>query len=312
VNSSEKCPICGKRGKRPCPATGGLICPACCGSRRGSKLNCPSECRFFPFGSAGEQLWNEVDRSWFGKAMQYADARLGERTMAEIFSRHLPEGERTEEGVVFASFPTLYEALFVPRDGEAITLVQQWEAEGWAGLNNDEKVLMRYRRDSSVTVIEVQRSLDERSLECVDLFEPGSKPFCVIVTESSLDIPRFTRLLVWVTHFPNFSRVGPIATEVPELIWPIWLDLAQKQALEQEKSRPGLTLKQFLSENIADSTRLISVLLEESKKRMLASLDLHHCLTEFRLLAPMSEVKAILDSKPDFAAAEALVQKGSN
>lgn len=45
---SEKCVYGGKRkGKRECPALGGLICSRCCGEHRGVEINCPPECRYF-------------------------------------------------------------------------------------------------------------------------------------------------------------------------------------------------------------------------------------------------------------------------
>lgn len=42
-----KCGKCGQRkGKRPCPALGGTICPACCGTHRVRDIACPPSCRF--------------------------------------------------------------------------------------------------------------------------------------------------------------------------------------------------------------------------------------------------------------------------
>lgn len=43
-----RCVYCGKdRGKRECPALGGLISPSCCGQNRGIRINCPPDCRYF-------------------------------------------------------------------------------------------------------------------------------------------------------------------------------------------------------------------------------------------------------------------------
>jgi hypothetical protein len=42
-----KCRTCGQRkGKRACPALGRLLCPVCCGQRRGREIACPPSCRF--------------------------------------------------------------------------------------------------------------------------------------------------------------------------------------------------------------------------------------------------------------------------
>ncbi len=43
-----KCVYCGvKKGKRSCPALGGLICSACCGAHRGRTIHCPADCPYF-------------------------------------------------------------------------------------------------------------------------------------------------------------------------------------------------------------------------------------------------------------------------
>jgi len=45
---ANKCVYCGERkGKRECPALGGLICSRCCGEHRGIEINCPPNCRYF-------------------------------------------------------------------------------------------------------------------------------------------------------------------------------------------------------------------------------------------------------------------------
>lgn len=45
---SEKCAYCGtKKGKRECPALGGMICSRCCGEHRGVNISCPPDCRYF-------------------------------------------------------------------------------------------------------------------------------------------------------------------------------------------------------------------------------------------------------------------------
>lgn len=48
-----KCTLCEKRKpKRFCPATRSMICPTCCGEKRGVEINCPSDCKFFVEGRA--------------------------------------------------------------------------------------------------------------------------------------------------------------------------------------------------------------------------------------------------------------------
>ncbi|MFW6071343.1 MAG: hypothetical protein ACOC86_03055 [Candidatus Bipolaricaulota bacterium] len=45
---SETCVYGGKRkGKRECPALGGMICSRCCGEHRAVDISCPPDCRYF-------------------------------------------------------------------------------------------------------------------------------------------------------------------------------------------------------------------------------------------------------------------------
>ncbi|MGH7233323.1 MAG: hypothetical protein ACREJU_18470 [Nitrospiraceae bacterium] len=48
----SKCVYCHQRkGKRPCPALGGLICSQCCGEHRMARIACPSDCIYLESNS---------------------------------------------------------------------------------------------------------------------------------------------------------------------------------------------------------------------------------------------------------------------
>jgi hypothetical protein len=50
------CSYCTQRkGKRPCPALGGLICSPCCGEHRIVRISCPSDCLYLDSGSDYQQ-----------------------------------------------------------------------------------------------------------------------------------------------------------------------------------------------------------------------------------------------------------------
>lgn len=51
------CVYCKQRkGKRACPALGGLICSQCCGEHRIVRVSCPTDCTFLGTGSEYQQL----------------------------------------------------------------------------------------------------------------------------------------------------------------------------------------------------------------------------------------------------------------
>ena len=50
------CAYCTQRkGKRPCPALGGLICSQCCGEHRIVRIGCPADCIYLESGSDYQQ-----------------------------------------------------------------------------------------------------------------------------------------------------------------------------------------------------------------------------------------------------------------
>lgn len=52
----SKCVYCHQRkGKRPCPALGGLICSQCCGEHRMSRIVCPADCIYLESNSDYQQ-----------------------------------------------------------------------------------------------------------------------------------------------------------------------------------------------------------------------------------------------------------------
>lgn len=65
--TTPQCQLCGRRrGERPCPALGVLICSSCCGRHRGRSVACPADCRYL---QASEQHLRarrarELDAAW--------------------------------------------------------------------------------------------------------------------------------------------------------------------------------------------------------------------------------------------------------
>ena len=52
----SSCMYChSRKGKRPCPALGGLICSLCCGEHRMTRISCPSDCVYLDTGSDYQQ-----------------------------------------------------------------------------------------------------------------------------------------------------------------------------------------------------------------------------------------------------------------
>lgn len=290
----------GKYNTRHCPALDGVITPADCGAKRGSKLDCPDDCPFFPFARAGLDLWVKVDNAWTAKALGYVEKQMNLARFQEIVRRQRIPMRSEQLELECAVQNALYAVLFIQRDAAGKTLVQKWESENWAGLNNDEQVMMRCRLRGRPTVIEARRIVDAWFVECVDVLDPAAGPLRVLDRGLAARMVRFSRILTWLIPYPHFSRVSASAIQVPYAVWPEWRATVEQRHQTARETRPDLTLKDFLAEAIVETTMLVGELGDAHRARMLASLDFEHCLTLFRYTCPRADLERVFDAKPDF------------
>jgi hypothetical protein len=309
VNASTNPAAAGSKGQRPCPAIRGFISPADCGEQRGSKLDCPAECPFFPFGSAGgDELWVKTDSAWTKKAIDYVIARVGrpvfERRLKEVT---LPMGSRQRDlhGALYTAVQLF---LFVDRDAAGRTLADRWEAEAWTGLNNDERVMLRCRRTAQLTVVEVQSAVPDLGLRCLDLLEAAAEPFLLLDRGAAQSVVRFTRILTWVVRLPHAARLAATALEVALAIWPAWRSEVERQFEEARQASPELMLKRFLAENPAGAARLIAELNARHRLDLLDAYDLNLCMAVYRLTGGShAQVETVLRGLSDFTPHEVTV-----
>jgi len=296
-------PSGGKYSKRHCPALNGIISPADCGSRRGSALACPADCAFYPFGRAALDHWLKVDSAWSTKSLEYIGRHLSDAQFRDLVQSLTIPMQNSRLELECALQNAVYHALFLRKDPAGTTLVERWEAERWAGLNNDEQVMMRHRRHGRPTVIEVQRVLDPQTVECVDALAPDTPPFQILDRGVATQTVRFSRVFTWLFRYPHFCRVGANAIEIPSTTWPDWRAAIAERYQRARDPRPDLTLPDFLAESIVESAGLITSLSEAYHQQVLANLDFHHCIALYRFSAPQSEIEQVFQSRPDFALA---------
>ncbi len=292
----------GGKSQRPCPATHGFISPADCGARRGSQLDCPADCAFFPFGIAGgDELWVKTDSAWMKKAVDYIVARVTRPVFEKrLKALTLPMGSR-ELDLHCALYHAIQLFLFIDRDAAGRTLADRWEAEAWTGLNNDERVMLRYRRAALPTVVEVQETVPGVGLRSLDLLEPAAEPFVLLDRGASQSVVRFTRILTWLVRLPHAARLAPTAIEVQPTIWSAWRAEVQRQFEEAVKTRPELTLKRFLAEDPVSAARLVGRLNSLHRLEMLDAYDLNQCMAVYRLNgASYQQVETVLRGISDF------------
>jgi hypothetical protein len=63
---ARRCSSCDRRkGKRACPALGGVICPRCCGSKRIVEIRCPPTCRHLQHERYQGERFFDPGHPWF-------------------------------------------------------------------------------------------------------------------------------------------------------------------------------------------------------------------------------------------------------
>lgn len=299
----SKCAVCGGRGRRACPTLDGIVCTTCCGSKRGSKIICAPECSHFPFGPNSYDQWLRIDDSFARKMSKYVADHIGRFDFERIIKENtFDDADRNPDSALSSFGLAVHLILFVRKNSGGNTLADQWEQEGWRGLNNDERVMMRFRRHSFPTVIEVQRVIDSQAFECVDLFEEQPKPFLVYDRNTASRVIRFTRLLTLVCRYPHFWRIGPAGLEIPQDLFPEFAEELRQRAVKEGMVGEPSDVKKYLKHHFAESSKLVTRLSEARFQRMLRSMDTNHCIVEYDLITDRTDIETILLTKPDFQA----------
>ena len=300
MRDDNRSPKPAQKNQRPCPALGGTISPADCGAQRGSKLSCPPICPFLPFGAAAPELWEKVGEAWADKVFAFIHARLGQSRLNQVLRENMVYSTDKSAAEHFTFTHTLLFELFFRPDASGKLLADHWEAGGWRDLNNDERVLMKHRRQSLATVIEIQKIRSDGSLSCVDLFAAEPVPFVLFDPPLAQRAARFTRLLLWLTPFPNFTRVASPGFYLEPDIWPIWRQLVLTRYEAARASQPDLASGQYLAQNLPACANLIAAVRQEWRQRVMANMDLGHQMAVYNLEGKPDEIEALLKNKPDF------------
>lgn len=300
---SAQCCLCGQSGKRACPAKGGLICTTCCGSKRGTQIDCPPDCTSFPFGTKAYDLWLKVDGSWQRKALEYVVSKIGkerlERTARTIFQSWAEE----KEEVFLEALPmAILFHLIMPDEDGTRPLGEQWAADKWIGLNNDECYMMRYRVHALPGILEIQNVLDDTRIECIDLLDRDRAKFIVFDRSTASRANRFDTIVVWLVHYPHFCRVDGSGVHLKRNLMEPFLKEMRKCSKASLKDNSDWAVKRYLASHFGESLEFIAQLGREMHDRILSSLDANHCRAFYKIRGQKEDIVAILESKPDFEA----------
>lgn len=192
------------------------------------------------------------------RSLEYLTKKLGQDEVFRVFRLFpLLEENPSQYSKHMSLANTIFQLLLVRRDNAGKTLAEEWESEGWTGLNNDERVLMSYRRRSRPALLEVQRPLGPRKLECIDLLSPEAKPFTLLASTDVDKISPQMRLVVWLTEYPSGSRISSVGTAIIENVWPKFRSTVDLKIKEAQAAHPDLSVQQWYAEHMCELKPLV-------------------------------------------------------
>lgn len=286
---------------RECPALERVLSPAECGGGRGATIDCPAHCGFYPLGVENESALAELETEWVNRAMR----RLVDRLGTQVFKQRLEEQRlplrSPDLAMEYAILTGLQMELFHRPDAEGRTEAAQWEAEGWAGLNNDLRVMMRHRQQARPKLLEVREVLDERRVRCADLLNPDAASLTLFGSNQTGQNARFGGLLAWVVPYPHYHRNIGIAVQLtPALAARLREEILQGYAAAQQE-RGDLALDDFLVENFRQFCRWALDADQEERAEGMEGVIAYRAL--YALNGPVEEAEQLLAAAEDFSVA---------
>lgn len=265
--------------KRMCPAAGREIVSAECGAGRNTQLACPPACPHNPFSPENYAQALAIEEGLMHKELR--------RLAAELGPAYPVPTERNAQDPDF--FVRSLQARFIDRDVTGKTFAGRWQAAGYAGLTNDERVLFAGQAQMRLALLELHRVETE---QCVgrDLLEPAAAP--LVVRDRSLAgmAVRFLTLLTWAYPLPQYGRLHGMATVVPDCqgLEPEEVVRAVVRHLGGPVEMPALRL--WLQTNFALMHRALGALQEGLRQRTFSQMAVSFHTAVYRLRTPAVEL----------------------
>jgi hypothetical protein len=280
--------------KRHCPAIDGPITPVECGERRVSVYACPESCRYNPFAPANYDQLLRVDDELQRKALDRLFRAMPDR---EAIEQYLQEArkENPQHGLsARINWDTYFQT-----DADGRTLIQAWEQDGFVGLKNDERVVLRARAQLRVALLEVRQIPDLETVEVVDLLAPAQPPFILRDRKLAASAVRFLTLLAWIHPLPHFWVAFGSAIELPdnETYEPLEVVTEIVQHLGGPVDEPGM--RRFLAQNFARFDRALLAVSVTWRRQLFATTDAKLGRAVYELRRPFAECTEVLDQQPE-------------
>ncbi|MEI6715585.1 MAG: hypothetical protein WCO60_17650 [Verrucomicrobiota bacterium] len=201
-----------KKNQRECPVLKKPISSADCGSGRGSLYACPAECPHYPFTPANYTRHGEIEAALVQKTHARAEQVLAGEEQKQWRAVFYSSQKSAIQGI--RTHAELVQLYHLQRDADGLSFTDRWLADPGAGLNNDERVLLRAMGRLRPVLLEVHRFLDGQTTEGVDHLT--GETVRVIDRSLAANIDRYSTLLTWQYSMSHYERLSGTVEEVPE------------------------------------------------------------------------------------------------
>ncbi len=231
----------------------------------------------------------DIDTRVSGKVI----ARFVKEQNAAGMTPSIPGGNDLETNAFFL------DAIFRRPDTQGRTLFQRWKADGFAGLNNDERFFFEAQskiRPAAIEVLDVRPGDECLVLDRLDL----SAPPAVIHDRSLASISvRFSRFLAMTFPMPHYTRLYGAAVEVPEAGVLEAEEVIAAFASHLGGPSGGEPLRDWLNGNLPLMARAFTALSSEFRRIMVESAAVVETITTYRLRCDPEEFASLMDGHDD-------------
>ncbi len=285
---------------RFCPAIGGELRPAECGANRNSRYSCPPDCPHNPVALSNYDQLLALETGLDAKAFQWV--ALQDPIRDASFARRL------EEASAGSPAQGLHAAvmwqLFFKRDDSGLTSSQRWEAAGFPGLVNDERVLFAAKMKMRIVLLEVRQVLDAERTEAADVLTEDGPPLRIVDRSFAASAVRFASLLGWAYPLPHFWRLSGTAIKLFEL-GPFCVEEVVAETVRHLGGPVDAEARRrWLAEHYVRTEKSITAAANERLRRMYLGLDASWGHAVYELKVPYADCRSAIDDEPAVESAD--------
>jgi hypothetical protein len=283
-----------KKKRAFCPVKQGPISPSDCGEHRVSRYPCPESCPANPWSISNYGQYLDMESRARNQALQ----RLGAEMRRSGRTVTIP---RTE-GLGTETFMMLMRNFYGEKDARGQTFQQRWEASGFEGLNNDQRVYQRAAGDGVFTLLEIRRVLDSQSCLAVDLLDGDPEPFLLADRTLASQACRFDVLLARLIRLPHFRRIDSITLYMP--LPPGWTPVAVLREYVRHLGGPDdpAAIRDWLFGHFTEMEAAIQAVARVNTARRIRGTDTAFTHAEYRLDLPAETLRDRFGNEADLVA----------